>query len=104
MGELRLLFVSRQVIVIFTCCKASQAVFIYVQAKGIDASERHIDSEVELETIEEQGIVDVLTHDVGGPLLWDLCQLVCNDDTLPLGGCSRLRDPKLLLIFLHLRL
>ena len=104
MCELRLLFVSRQVIVILSCCKPSQAVFIYVQAKGVNASERHIDSEVEFETIEEQGIVDVLTHDVGGPLLWDLCQLVCNDYTLPLGGGRWLSDPKLLLIFLHLRL
>lgn len=64
--------VASQVVIVFPGRESSQPVLINVETQGIDRGDGHVDAQVELEAVEEQGVVDVLTHYMGGALLRDL--------------------------------
>lgn len=104
MCVLGLLLVSMEGVCILAGCEPREAIFVDVEAQGVDAGDRDVDSEVELEAVEEQGIVDVLTHYVRGAFLGNLTQLVSYNYSLALGGCSWLSYPQLVFVPFHLSL
>lgn len=104
MGELILFLVATHYIVVLACCKTGKAIFKDIQPQWVDGSKRHIHPQVKFEAIEQQGIVDVLTHDVRSSLLGDFSKLISDYDAFALTRCGRLGNPELLFIFLHLDL
>ena len=101
MSELWLFLVASQVVIVFACRETSEPVLVDVETQGIDRGDGHVDAQVELEAVEEQGVVDVLTHYMGGALLRDLCELVRNYDTLALRGGCWFGYPKFIFVFFH---
>ncbi len=72
MSELRLLLVPSQVVVVFPCRESSEPVFVNIKPQRVDRGDGDIHAQVELEAVEQQRVVDVLTHYVRGALLRDL--------------------------------
>ena len=62
MCVLRLLCVSNARVVVLNRCEPRQPFFVNVNSKRVDASQRHINPQVELVTVEEQRIGDILAH------------------------------------------
>lgn len=64
--------VASEVVIVFPCRETSEPVLINIKSQGINRGNGHVDAQVKFEAIEEQGVVDVLTHYMGGALLRDL--------------------------------
>ena len=44
------------------CCKANETIVVQVKLDGVDAGQENVESEIELESVDEEGVGDVLLH------------------------------------------
>lgn len=83
------------ILIISFCGEPTQSLVVYEDAKRIDSQDGDIDAQVEFEVVDEEGIVDVVTHDQRRVLLklaQDGAQLRGYGNALPLRPIVRLHD------------
>ena len=97
----RLFLIARYIIIVLTSCKPCQSIVIDIESQGINTSDRYIDPQIELIAIEQQGVINILTDNVGTALIGNLCKFICHDNAFALRGGRGLCDPELVFVSLH---
>ena len=69
-----------------------QAFIVQVYLQRFEARDQNINSKIELQTINQQGIVDVLTDDQG-LIQWHFRYVIYHKDAFALGASLRLKNP-----------
>ena len=88
--------------IIFRGSKSGQPLLINVEFERVDRCDCHIDSEVELEAVEEQWIIDILRDYIRLLFVRYVINLVCHENATALRRGRWLYDPHFRTITFHL--
>lgn len=91
---------------VLSSCKSCEAVLVHVDPQRVYARDSDVDSEVELQAIDQERIRDVMTgdHVLASHLMYHFRILVRDNDSLALRLACWLEDPELVWFSLHMKL
>lgn len=85
----------------FFSSKSDQPILVNVKSERVHTGQRHVDPQIELEAVDEEGIGDVLTHEyVRDFLVENHLDIICDVNSLALRGSIRLANVKFLAVAL----
>jgi len=79
-----LVLLGLQVVRVLTRRKPRQPLLVHIDLQRVDGGECHVDPEVELEAVDEEGVVDVVAGHQA-LLHLNLAEVVCDEDAFALG-------------------
>ena len=84
MSVLGLFFIPIEIVIILACCKPGESFIIDIHSQRIHTRDHYIYPQIEFESIKEQGVVNVLTHNLWVSFIRYLAEFISNYNTFTL--------------------
>lgn len=87
---------------VWRCCEPGESIFVHVESQWTDAGQSNIYSEITLEAIDKERILNIMTgYQALTRSIGYLSKLVCDGYAFSLGALSRFDDPVLVRVSFH---